>query len=232
MPHKHRSPLLLIMSRLRRYFIAGLLFIAPLAITIFALKYTFQFLDSFPGIGHFLQEKLDVRIPGIGLILSLVLICLLGFLTTNVLGRKIVSIWEMLIGKVPVLRTIYISSKELFQAVFLPKKQLYSSVVLVEYPRKGIWVLGFVTNTEVFVLDGKKMTSIFIPTTPNPTSGVLIFQNLNEYITTDMTVEEGIKLVVSGAILTPEKVTFNEIWRGEGKTLLAESDRETQAKGI
>ncbi len=192
-----------LLLRLRRYFIAGILLIAPLTITAVTLYYAFQFLDSFAGIGKYIEEQAGFRIPGIGILLTFILVTILGFLTTNVIGRNALLIWERSIARVPIMSTIYQASKELFTAIFTQKKQRYKKVVLVEYPRKHLWVIAFVTNEETIRIDGEQMLSVFIPTTPNPTSGMLIFMHESECVLTDLSIEDAIKLIVSGAIITP-----------------------------
>lgn len=192
-----------LLLRIRRYFIAGILLIAPLSITAVTLLYAFRFLDSFAGLGKFIQDLTGFRIPGVGILLTLILVTILGYLTTNVIGKNILLLWERFIARVPILSTIYQASKELFTAIFTQRKQRYKKVVLIEYPRKKLWVIAFVTNEETLKVEGEQMLSVFIPTTPNPTSGMLVFMHESECLLTDLTIEEAIKLIVSGAIITP-----------------------------
>ena len=148
------------------------------------------------------------EVPGFGLILVFIFFSILGFLTTGLLGRIFSSFIEKFLSKIPVLRNIYSGLKQLFETILSKKSNSFREVVLIEYPRKGIWAMGFLTgNTkgEVNRKTKNQMVNIFLPTTPNPTSGFLLFLPKNDVLRLSMTVEEGIKMIISAGMLTPEE---------------------------
>ena len=199
-------------GRLRNYFLAGVLVTAPISITIY-LTWTFlQFIDN--KIVHFVPEQynpstyLPFSMPGLGLIIALVFFVIVGWSTRNFLGRLLVRVTEYIVERVPVINTIYGAVKQIFETVMTSQSDAFKDVVMFEYPRKGTWVMGFVTgNTkgEVQKKTKSETMNIFVPTTPNPTSGFLLFVPKKDLIYMDMSVEEGIKMIVSGGILTPEE---------------------------
>ena len=133
-------------------------------------------------------------------------VTLIGFLTASILGRTLVGLGEQLVDRMPVVRTIYGALKQIFETVLAQSSKSFREVVLVEYPRRGLWAVAFVTSTtegEVAHLSADELVNIFLPTTPNPTSGFLLFVPRSDLVVLEMTVEEGIKLVISGGIVTP-----------------------------
>lgn len=199
-------------TRFRRFFVTGLIAIIPLAVTLFLLSWIFNKLDKLSPLLTQALIALGVplppgfRIPGLGIIFTAALLLLVGALVTTFIGRTIVNWGETLLEKIPFVRTIYGGVKQVVVAV-TSQKSAFRQVVMVEYPRKGIFSLGFVTcegSGEVQEADQRHMVYVFIPTTPNPTSGLLILVPQDELIPLSMTVEEGIKLVMSGGLLSPE----------------------------
>ena len=145
--------------------------------------------------------------PGIGVIVVLLVVTIIGFLVTNFFGRFMVRMGENMVARVPVVRTIYGVLKQIFDAVLAQSEGAFREVVLIEYPRKGIWVLGFVTSNtqgEVQRVTPHEMVNVFLPTTPNPTSGFLLFVPRKDCITLNMSVEEGVKLVI-GIVSPPDR---------------------------
>jgi uncharacterized membrane protein len=197
-------------GKLRNYFLAGILVTAPISITIY-LTWTFlQFLDN--KITPLIPEAynpntyLPFSLPGLGLIIAVTFFVLVGWFARNFLGRILVRISEYIVERVPVINTIYGAIKQIFETVMASQSDAFKEVVMFEYPRKGIWVMGFVTGQtkgEVQSLTDTETVNIFLPTTPNPTSGFLLFVPKKDVTYMKMSVEEGIKMIVSGGIITP-----------------------------
>jgi uncharacterized membrane protein len=199
-----------LMLRLRTYFFAGILITAPISITIYLAWALIHWVDGavIPLIpAHYNPETyLPFSVPGIGLLILLVGLTLIGALTASLVGRMVVRGSDRLLNRTPVVRGVYNALKQIFETVLSQKSQAFREVVLVEYPRKGVWVLGFITGMpdgEIQDLGGGELASVFVPTTPNPTSGFLLFLPERELVRLGMTVEEGIKMVVSGGIVSP-----------------------------
>ena len=199
-----------LLARLRTYFLTGIVVSAPVGITIWLIWLFVAFVDHtvVPLIPNAYNpsDVLGVSVPGIGVIVVLLAVTIIGFLVTNFFGRFMVRMGENMVSRVPVVRTIYGVLKQIFDAVLAQSEGAFREVVLIEYPRKGIWVLGFVTSNtqgEVQRVTPHEMVNVFLPTTPNPTSGFLLFVPRKDCITLDMSVEEGVKLVISGGIVSP-----------------------------
>ena len=199
-----------LLARLRTYFLTGIVVSAPIGITIWLIWLFVAFVDHtvVPLIpdAYNPSDALGVSVPGIGVIVVLLVVTIIGFLVTNFFGRFMVRMGENMVARVPVVRTIYGVLKQIFDAVLAQSEGAFREVVLIEYPRKGIWVLGFVTSNtqgEVQRVTPHEMVNVFLPTTPNPTSGFLLFVPRKDCITLDMSVEEGVKLVISGGIVSP-----------------------------
>ena len=199
-----------LLTRLRNYVIAGVLVTAPLGITVWLAVRIVEFFDTrirdmIPA-GYNPEQYLPFSIPGIGLICLVLFLGIVGYLTAGLMGRTLIRVGEQLLNRMPVIRTVYGALKQIFETVLASKSTAFRQVVLVEYPRRGIWCLGFVsgpTRGEVSTLTDGEMVNIFLPTTPNPTSGFLLFLPRKDVIPLSMSVEEGIKMVVSGGIVTP-----------------------------
>ncbi len=197
-------------ARLRGYLIAGILVTAPISITVYLTWGFLNFIDS--RVTKIIPETLyqDVygvtTLPGLGLIVALAFFIVIGFVATNFMGRFFIRMAEYVVNRVPVIRTIYSAIKQIFETIMASKSQAFREVVMLEYPRKGTWSIGFVTGKtegEVQRVTKADTINVFVPTTPNPTSGYLLFVPKTELIYLDMTVEEGVKLVVSAGIITP-----------------------------
>jgi uncharacterized membrane protein len=197
-------------SRLRAYFLAGILITAPISITIYIAWGFISWVDR--QVIPLLPDRynpenyLPFSVPGIGLLIVLAGLTLIGALTAGILGRLFVNTSERLLNRMPVVRSLYAATKQIFQTVLAQKSTAFRDVVLVEYPRRGIWAIGFITGTtegEVQELTETEVVNVFLPTTPNPTSGFLLIVPRSELVPLNMSVEEGIKMVVSGGIVTP-----------------------------
>jgi len=189
---------------LRRYFLGGILVIVPLIITILVLRFLFQGIDGL--LSPFIAKVIGYDIPGLGVVATIILIFLAGFLTASVIGSRLFKIWEIFLIKTPLVRTIYVSSKQLVEAITTTKEDSFKQVVLVEFPRKGMFCLGFLTRgIRVNLRDKtKELVAVFIPSTPTPFSGWTMLFPKEEVIPLKMTVEQGIKFFVSGGIAAPE----------------------------
>jgi uncharacterized membrane protein len=150
---------------------------------------------------------LPIEIPGIGLIFVFLLLTFIGFLTAGLIGRFVIKLGERIISRLPIIRSVYGALKQIFESVLASSSKSFREVVLVEYPRKGIWAIGFITGDtkgEVQNIIKDEMVNVFLPTTPNPTSGFLLFIPSKDLTVLEMNVEEGIKMVISGGIITPK----------------------------
>ncbi len=207
-----------LLRRLRNYFLTGIIVTAPVAITAYVAWLVVDIADS--RITPLIPEKyspetyLPFGIPGLGLVILFLLLTLVGFLSVNFFGRTIVRYGERMVSRMPVIRSVYGALKQIFETVLAQSSTSFREVVLVEYPRRGIWAIGLVTSVtkgQVQNMTEDDVVNIFLPTTPNPTSGFLLFVPRRDLITLDMTVEEGLKMVVSGGLVTPEDRRPKEI---------------------
>ena len=194
-----------IFRRISNNFFKGILISAPIIITLYIAWGLIKFFDkkASPLLGTFPFE-----IPGFGLITVFIFFAIIGFITTGLLGRIFSSFIEKVLSKMPVLRNIYSGLKQLFEAILAKKSNSFREVVLLEYPRKGIWAMGFLTGEtkgEVNRKTKNQMVNIFLPTTPNPTSGFLLFVPKKDILRLTMTVEEAIKMIISAGMLTPSE---------------------------
>lgn len=201
---------LTVMGRIRAYFLTGLLVTAPLSITILVAWVFVDFVDQkvTPLIPKTYNPEtyLPFSIPGMGLLIVLVSLTVVGMLTAGFVGKLLVRISESIMARMPVISGIYSATKQIFETVLAQKSQAFREAVLIEYPRRGIWAIGFITGTtkgEVQNLTEEQCVNIFLPTTPNPTSGFLLFVPKGELIPLNMTVEQAVKMVISGGIVTP-----------------------------
>ena len=197
-------------ARLRGYLFAGVLVTAPISITVYLTWVFIQFMDSL--VVKSLPEKynpdtyLPFTLPGLGLLAILTVLILIGWFATNFLGRLIFKMSDYIVHQVPVIRNLYGAIKQIFETIMASQSQAFRDVVMLEYPRREVWSIGFVTGTskgQIQKLTDSETINVFVPTTPNPTSGYLLFVPKKEIHFLDMTVEEGIKLVVSAGIITP-----------------------------
>jgi uncharacterized membrane protein len=192
------------MPHLRRYFLSGLLVWIPIWVTIVVLRFIFNLLDgslAYVPAKYQPSNLFGVNIPGLGVVFTIIVILVTGLIAANFLGKRIVHLWDSLIDRIPLVRSVHAGVKKVLMTVFSPSGQAFRKVLLVEYPRKGLWSVAFQTGEgcdEVSdALGGVEMVTIFIPTTPNPTSGFLMMLPRSEVIELDMTTDQGLKFVVS-----------------------------------
>ncbi len=189
----------IISSRLRNYFFNGVVIFISIVATAYVVWVVFNFLDGL--LSPFVDAMIGVHIPGLGLLVALLLILLIGGLTGIALGRKIVDFLEGLLLRIPIVRGIYSIIKQVSATFLLPQSQGFKKVVLVEFPRKGMYSLGFTTGTTVGEIQEKtreRVINVFIPTSPNPTSGFFVMVPEASLIYLDMSVQKAVRFVISG----------------------------------
>lgn len=185
---------------LKKYFISGLLVIIPITITVYILKIIIGFTDT---LYPLVKSYLPFYIPGFGILITFLLIVLVGVVTTNILGKRFVAVGENIIARIPFVKVIYNGIKQIAEAIFSDEHKSFSRVVLIEYPRKGIFTMAFVTGVatgEVQAKIDKKVLNVFVPTTPNPTSGFYLMVPEDEVKELDMKPEEAFKRIISGGM--------------------------------
>ncbi len=205
-------------AKIRAYFFTGILVTAPVSITFYMAYKIILWIDA--GVGRLLPPQLKTyyndlpfTIPGLGVVVLIVSMIVIGMFAAGFVGRFFIRLGDWIVKKMPVVSTVYSLLKQVFETFLSNKNQAFSQVVLLEYPRKGIWILGFVsteTGGEVKKIMNKEMLNVFIPTTPNPTSGFLIFVPKEDVVFLQMTVEEGLKFVISGGIVAPQEDEKNK----------------------
>jgi len=195
-------------AALRRYLITGLVVLVPIVITILLVSWLVDMSDRLLALlpQQYQPDALfGMHVPGLGIILALLVVIIIGMLATNFIGRRLLRWFDALLARVPVVRSIYGAVKQLMEAVLGKGGKAFRQVVLVSFPQPGQWTIGFVTGPAALpVPDADERVAVFVPTTPNPTSGWLLFVRAADLVTLDMSVEEGMKVVVSGGMLTPE----------------------------
>lgn len=206
------------LRRLRNYFLTGLVVSAPIGITIW-LAWWFvslfdQWLKPYIPSDYNPDTYLPFALPGVGLVAAFFGISFIGALAANLVGRTILSYWEILLNRMPIVRSVYKAMKQIFQTAFSQESATFEKVALVEYPRRGVHVVVFVAREldsgEIGLEPGHPMYACFMPTTPNPTSGFLFFLNHEEVRILDLSVEDGAKLVISAGLVTPKKPSIPE----------------------
>ena len=196
---------------LRGRFLAGMVIAAPIAITFFVLQFLINFIDNRvkPLLPPVIQPETytNIAIPGFGVIVMVVALTVLGAVTTNLLGRSEVRGTDRLLSSVPIVRNVYAAFKQLVEVLTNNQQASYDRVVMVEYPKAGSWCIGFVSSNakgEIAHRLGREFIGVFVPTTPNPTSGFLIYMKESECIEMDMSIEEGAKMILSAGLVVPE----------------------------
>jgi uncharacterized membrane protein len=196
---------------IKRYFFSGILVIVPLIITYVVLRF---FLSSIDGIlSPLLVKYLGYDIPGLGIVITIIIVFIAGILTRGVLGRGAVSLWERFLNSLPLVRTIYSAAKQLLISVAEPKESMFQRVVVIPYPRLGMYCFAFAANEvalDSFGVIGDYV-AVFIPSTPTPFTGFLVMVKKDEVYPTNISVEEAVKLIVSGGIVVPEVMLPRQI---------------------
>jgi uncharacterized membrane protein len=204
---RSRHPLL---GRLRNYLLAGIIVTAPVLITFFIIWQIVDFFDD--TVSQLIPARynpetyLPFSLPGLGFLFMLGLLTLIGWFTAGFVGRSLMRAGEQILQRMPVVRSIYGTLKQIFETVLAQSSRSFREVVLVEYPRRGLWAIAFVTGPtrgEIRERFSEELVNVFLPTTPNPTSGFLLFVPARDLIHLEMSIEDGMKLVISGGIVTP-----------------------------
>ena len=191
-------------KKLRAQFITGILVVVPIAAAILILRWLFFTIDNI--LQPVAQSLLGYTIPGLGLGITLVLIYLVGVIATNVIGRRLIGYGESLLARVPLFRYLYTGIKQILQSFATPREGGFLQVVLVEFPKKGMRAIGFVTS-ESRTESGEKLLNVFIPTSPNPTSGFLEIVRENDIIKTNISIDDALKMVLSVGKVSLQEVT-------------------------
>ena len=203
------------MKRLRNYFISGLLFWIPLALSVLLIKFFLEIVNNLVPT-RLLPESLlnlDTTIPGSGIVLVILVILITGALVTNILGRKLLDLWERALNKIPGFRNIYNALKKISSTVLNTSSESFRKAFLIQYPSKGIWVIAFQSGDykgEVEAIIGGDVINLFVPTTPNPTSGFFVMIPKKDAVELEMSVEEAFKLVISAGVVTPENLKIKD----------------------
>jgi len=204
-----------ILKRLRNYLISGLLFWIPLILSIIVIKFFLEFINNLVPQKYLPEAifNLDTSIPGSGIILLFLIILSTGILVTNILGRRLVAIWENLLNRIPGFRNIYNILKKVSDTILNTSSQSFKKAFLIQYPSKGIWVIAFQSGDykgEAESVIGEKTINLFVPTTPNPTSGFFVLIARKDAYELDISVEDAFKLVISAGVVTPNSVKIKD----------------------
>lgn len=223
-----------IVKHLRRRLASGVLVLIPLAITLFVLNLVFTSLTAFmlPVLRPWLDELPKQVLVSIALIATVLLVYLVGVITTHIVGRRLIHLGESILLKLPIVKSVYSASRQLVGAFSTSTKAVFKAVVLIEFPRAGSLAVGFVTGT-ILNPEGKRLYRVFVPTTPNPTSGFLVMLPQEDIRFTDISVEDGVKIIVSGGILAPERYTERQtpFWEDKDIHQPPLPEAETAANG-
>ncbi|MBE0595869.1 MAG: DUF502 domain-containing protein [Desulfuromonadales bacterium] len=207
-PH-HHIPGHGLINHLRKKLAAGLLLVIPLGITLFILRFLFNLADGV--LAPFIRRVAafffgeGFYIPGLGMITGLIVVYLFGILATNVFGRQIVSYWDRLLTRIPLVKTIYVSSKQLMEVLSRRGRSSFRRAVYVDFPKEGSYSVAFITN-ETVTASGKRYYTCFIPTSPNPTSGFVLILAEDQVYPASFSVEEAMKIIMSGGMVAPDVI--------------------------
>lgn len=194
-----------VIRKLRNYFAAGLLVILPTLLTVWFLFKLFVTVDGY--LGPLIVRYTGRAIPGLGFAATVFLILFTGLFASNLIGRKLIGLGERIVHRIPIVSKLYLGVKQISAVIFRDQERFFRDVVAVEYPRKGIWAVAFLTNrmpSPIPTAGGAEMLAVFLPTTPNPTSGFLLLLPSSEVHRIPMSVEEGVKFVISGGAVVPD----------------------------
>ena len=219
-PPSRRRPGLL--ARLRASFLTGIVVIAPVALTIWFIWTLFGWVDSvvLPLVPEDIRPEkyIGINLRGVGVIIFLMFTIIVGWVAKGLIGKSLIGFGESLVNRMPVVRSIYSGVKQIAETVFAQSERSFEKACMVEYPRKGIWAIGFISTTARGEVSNRvpcagDLLSVFVPTTPNPTSGFLLFFPREDVIELDMSVEEAAKLVISAGLVYPDHVARNGLPR-------------------
>ncbi len=203
------------MKHLRNYFISGLLFWIPLALSVIVIKFSLEFINELVPTKYLPETlfNLNTDFPGSGIVLVLLVILITGVIVSNFLGRKLVALWERILNKIPGFRNVYNVLKKVSDTVFNSSTESFRKAFLIQYPSKGIWVIAFQSGDykgEAESIIGEEMINLFVPTTPNPTSGFFVMMPKKDVFELNMTVEEAFKIVISAGVVIPKSLDIRD----------------------
>ena len=203
------------MKHLRNYFISGLLFWIPLVLTFIVIRFFLELLNKIIPPKYLPETlfNLNTDFPGSGIVLVLLIILVTGVMVSNILGRKLVALWERVLNKIPGFRNIYNVLKKVSDTVFNTSTESFRKAFLIQYPSKGIWVIAFQSGDykgEAESIIGEEMINLFVPTTPNPTSGFFVMMPKKDVFELNMTVEEAFKIVISAGVVIPSSLDIKD----------------------
>lgn len=237
-------PRISLLTRLRNYFLAGIIVTAPIGLTIYLVFITIEAIDrnvrSLVPLGYeperFIPSyNLPFGIPGLGLIAAVVILTVIGFLATNLLGRTLLRVGEALVNRMPVVRGVYSALKQIFETMFSQSGNSFRQVALVPWPAQGSWTIAFVTNYvqggEVNGLIGEQIVTCYVPTTPNPTGGYMTYFRRRDIQILSMTVDEAMKLIISCGVIVPHPTSQSSILAAQTKTAAGGNDGKPSSNG-
>lgn len=202
----------------KRYFLAGVLVVVPLILTYVVLRFFFETVDNI--LRPLIEKLLGFSVPGIGVAATILLIILAGVLTRNYVGTKFLRLWDNVLAKVPLIRPVYTGTKQLLEATTATSAGSFKEVVLIEYPRNGVFSLSFVSQYLEVEIRGEKRRCavVFLPSTPTPLTGWAVMVPFESLMPVDMTVEAGVKFIVSGGVVSPQLISSRKelVWRPTG----------------
>lgn len=200
------------MSRVRRWIVAGLLVWVPLGVTFLVIRFLVNLADRVLLLlpdAYQPHNLLGFDIPGLGVALTILTVIVTGMIFANLFGRRIVRIWEELLARIPLVRSVYSSVKQITETLFSTQGKSFRKVVMVEYPRRDLWTLAFVTGDTADMFDelaGEELVNIYVPTTPNPTSGFFLMAPKKDVVPLNISVEVGLKLILSTGVVVPDQI--------------------------
>ena len=209
------------MANLRKYLIAGLLVWLPLAATVFVIRVLINLMDRtillIPPEWR-PENVLGFSIPGFGVIVGIFILLITGMFAANLFGRRLVSFWESILGRIPLVRSIYSSVKQVTETIFSSNSKSFRKVVLIEFPRKGAWSVGFMSNRgmqKAIDATGQELISVFVSTTPNPTTGFIMMVPPGDVIELNLSIEEAFKYIISMGVVVPEGQARDDLINGK-----------------
>lgn len=194
---------------IRRQFLSGVLVVVPLILTYVVLRFLFETIDGI--LSPLVEHAFGYHIPGLGIFTTILLILLTGFITRNYLGDKIYKLGDRMLARTPIIRIFYLAAKQLIEAFTIPNIKSFKEVVLIEYPRTSCYAMGFATTRiRIDSVSQRILIGVFVPSTPTPVTGIVVFVPEDDVRHVNLTIEEGIKLIVSGGIVTPDALAVGK----------------------
>ncbi len=202
-------------SYLRRILIAGLLVWVPLGVTILVVRLVIRWLDGSVALlpeAYRPENLIGFAIPGLGVVISFLVVLITGMIVANIFGRQLIRGWERLLSRIPLVRSVYSGVKQLAETMFTDTGSSFRKVLLVEFPRRGLWTIAFLTGTDMGEAQrktGREVINIYVPTTPNPTGGYFVMVPREDVIELNLSVDEGLKMLMSMGAVVPDALKEN-----------------------